>query len=78
MTDLEWLTLSFLATSHVVVRRSLLSSPSVSDSAYVKWNLRICISIKTPGDADAADLWTTLGDTLPQYILQQENSQGGF
>ena len=78
MTDLEWLTLSFLATSRVVVRRSLLSSPSVSYSAHVGWNLRICISIKTPGDADAAGLWTTLGDTLPQCIPQQENSQEGF
>ena len=78
MTDLEWLTLSFLATSRVVVRRSLLSSPSVSYSAHVGWNLRICISIKTPGDADAAGLWTTLRDTLPQCIPQQENSQEGF
>lgn len=30
------------------------------------------------GQAAAAGLWTTLGDALPQYIPQQEDSQEGF
>ena len=70
MTILEWLTLSFLATSRVVVRRSLLSSPSVSDSAHVGWNLRICISIKTP----LSEIHC-LSASLSKKILKKDSSQ---
>ena len=39
--------------------KQLSPTPRVLDSVGPRWDLRICMSNKFPGDADAADLWTT-------------------
>lgn len=57
--------------------RSVRSQPvSVSSrSGMAPWESASLLSPQ--GQAAAAGLWTTLGDALPQYIPQQEDSQEG-
>ena len=40
--------------------------PTAFDSVNLEWSLRIYISNKFPGDADAANPQTTLGEPLTQ------------
>lgn len=61
---------------------SLLDRPQgpilrASEPVELGWGLRICISIKFPGGADAGVPGTVLGGTLPQAILRCLDLSGG-